>query len=411
MRDKKAQLQLHKRIATGLFVGMALVYLGMVYLLKYNPATWMGYVKAFAEAAMVGALADWFAVTALFRHPLGLKIPHTNLIENKKNDIGDNLGSFVTENFLTPATIRPYIDKLEVANFLSKWLNQPKNQLLLERELVFLIQSIIKDLDQQKIIGFLTHKAQQGINQIDLQKFMAQGLQFALDQNEHNRLITLVVPKIQDYVESHRTEIYEQIVEKKPLLGLVGGKTVTNQLIKGLDSFLEDILNQEQHKVREEIGLQLLQLAKEIESSPEWKTKLHNLFHQFVTEEVLTHYLTEFWLSTKGNLEQQLQDETSTFRTYLQNTIQNIAHHIEQDADLQQRLNHWVQVTLYRLALRNTQEVTTLIRNTVDQWDGRELSDKLELEVGKDLQFIRINGTLVGGLVGLLIYSLTQLLS
>ncbi|WP_413512098.1 DUF445 domain-containing protein [Myroides odoratus] len=411
MRDKKAQLQLHKRIATGLFLGMALVYLGMVYLLKYNPATWMGYVKAFAEAAMVGALADWFAVTALFRHPMGLKIPHTNLIENKKNDIGDNLGSFVTENFLTPATIRPYIDKLEVANFLSKWLIQPRNQQVVERELVFLIQSIIKDLDEQKIIGFLMRKAQQGIDQIDLQKFMAQGLQFALDKKEHNRLITLVVPKIQDYVESHRTEIYKQIVEKKPLLGLVGGKTVTNQLIKGLDSFLDDILNNEQHKVREEIELQLVQLAKEIESSPTWKTKLHKLVHQFVTEEVLTHYLTEFWLSTKENLIQQLQDETSTLRTYIQNTIQSIAHNIEQDVDLQQRLNHWTQVTMYRLALRNTQEVTTLIRNTVDQWDGRELSDKLELEVGKDLQFIRINGTLVGGLVGLLIYGLTQLLS
>jgi len=410
MTDKKAQLQLHKRIATGLFLVMAIVYLAMVYLLKYNPASWMGYVKAFAEAAMVGALADWFAVTALFKHPMGIKIPHTNLIENKKNDIGDNLGNFVTENFLTPATIRPYIHKLEVAHFLSTWLNQPKNQQLLERELLFLLQSIIQDVDEKKIIDFLSQKAQRGIGEINVQQFIAQGLQYALTQNEHNRLISLVLPKIQEYIEHHRTEIYEQIIEKKPLLGLVGGKTVTNQLIKGLHTFLADIQTNEQHKVREEIGLQLIQLAKDIESSLIWKTKLQAMLHQFVTKEVITQYLTDFWITTKESLLIQLKTEDSTFRSYLKNTIQSLADTINQDVDLQQRLNHWTQVTLYRMALRNTQEVNALIRNTVDQWDGRELSDKLELEVGKDLQFIRINGTLVGGLVGLLIYILTQFL-
>ncbi len=410
MTDKKAQLRLHKRVATGLFLIMAVIYLSMVYMLKHNPANWMGYVKAFSEAAMVGALADWFAVTALFRHPMGIKIPHTNLIENKKNDIGDNLGSFVTDNFLTPATIRPYIDKLQLAHFLSTWLNQPKNQQLLERELVFLLQSIVKDLNEKQIIDFLTKKAQQGIDQINTQQLLAQAIHYALEQNEHNRLITLVLPKIQVYIEDHRTEIYDQIVEKKPLLGLVGGKTVTNQLIKGLQTFLEDIQTNEQHKVREEISLQLTQLGQEIATSSTWKAKLHDLLHQFVTEEVVHQYLSDFWQSSKQSLLHQLQEENSPLRIYIKNTIQSIAQQMEQDTDLQRRLNQWTQVTLYRLALRNTQEVATLIRTTVDQWDGRELSDKLELEVGKDLQFIRINGTLVGGLVGLLIYCLTQLL-
>lgn len=410
MTNKKAQLQLHKRIATGLFLLMAVIYLTMVYLLKYNPASWMGYVKAFSEAAMVGALADWFAVTALFRHPMGIKIPHTNLIENKKNDIGDNLGSFVTDNFLTPATIRPYIDKLQLAHFLSTWLNQPKNQQLLERELIFILQSVVKDLDEKQIIAFLTKKAQQGIDQINTQQLLAQGIHYAVEQNEHNRLITLVLPKIQTYVEEHRTEIYDQIIEKKPLLGLVGGKTVTNQLIKGLHAFLEDIQTNEQHKVREEITLQLTQLIQEIATSPTWKAKLRDILHQFVTEEVIHQYLTDFWQTSKQTLLNQLQEENSTFRLYIKNSIQSLSQQLEQDTDLQGRLNQWTQVTLYRLALRNTQEVSTLIRTTVDQWDGRELSDKLELEVGKDLQFIRINGTLVGGLVGLLIYCLTQFL-
>lgn len=410
MADKKAQLRLHKRIATGLFIAMALVYLSMVYLLKHTPMAWMGYVKAFSEAAMVGALADWFAVTALFRHPMGIKIPHTNLIENKKNDIGDNLGNFVTENFLTPTSIRPYINKLEVATFLSNWLNNPKSQQLIEREVGFLIQAILADLDEMKVIGFLTQKAQQGMDQIQWQQLIAQGLQFAIDQNEPNRLITLVLPKIQVYVEEHRTEIYEQIIEKKPLLGLIGGKTVTNQLIKGLQAFLADIEQDEQHKVRQEISLQLHQLAQDIASSPTWKNKISETIHQFITEDVLNQYLTDFWTSSKQAILQQLEEVDSPLRAYIRQAIQSVASSLENDQELQQRLNQWTQVTLYRLALRNTQEVGTLIRTTVDRWDGRELSDKLELEVGKDLQFIRINGTLVGGLVGLLIYCITQLL-
>jgi len=410
MADKKAQLRLHKRIATGLFLAMAVVYLSMVYFLKHTPMSWMGYVKAFSEAAMVGALADWFAVTALFKHPMGIKIPHTNLIENKKNDIGDNLGNFVTDNFLTPTSIRPYINKLEVATFLSNWLKQPKSQQLIEREIGFLIQTILTDLDEKKVIDFLSQKAQQGLDQIQWQQLIAQGLQFAIDQNEPNRLITLVLPKIQVYVEEHRTEIYDQIIEKKPLLGLIGGKTVTNQLIKGLQAFLADIEQDEQHKVRQEISLQLHQLAQDIASSPTWKSKIKETIHQFITEDILNQYLTDFWNSSKQAILQQLEAVDSPLRAYIRQAIQSVAKSLEQDRELQQRLNQWTQVTLYRLALRNTQEVGTLIRTTVDQWDGRELSDKLELEVGKDLQFIRINGTLVGGLVGLLIYCITQFL-
>lgn len=410
MADKKAQLRLHKRIATGLFLAMAVVYLSMVYFLKHTPMSWMGYVKAFSEAAMVGALADWFAVTALFRHPMGIKIPHTNLIENKKNDIGDNLGNFVTDNFLTPTSIRPYINKLEVATFLSNWLKQPKSQQLIEREIGFLIQTILTDLDEKRVIDFLSQKAQQGLDQIQWQQLIAQGLQFAIDQNEPNRLMTLVLPKIQVYVEEHRTEIYDQIIEKKPLLGLIGGKTVTNQLIKGLQAFLADIEQDEQHKVRQEISLQLHQLAQDIASSPTWKSKIRETIHQFITEDILNQYLTDFWNSSKQAILQQLEAVDSPLRAYIRQAIQSVAKSLEQDRELQQRLNQWTQVTLYRLALRNTQEVGTLIRTTVDQWDGRELSDKLELEVGKDLQFIRINGTLVGGLVGLLIYCITQFL-
>src|SRR5690606_18921253 len=132
--QKRHQLRKYKTFATGLFVLMAVIFIVTTYLQKQDSSHWIGYVRAFSEAAMVGALADWFAVTALFHHPLGLKIPHTNLIQNKKDQIGDNLGSFVVSNFLSPQSIRPYIKKLAVAVFVGEWLSKNRNQQLLIKE-------------------------------------------------------------------------------------------------------------------------------------------------------------------------------------------------------------------------------------------------------------------------------------
>src|SRR5690606_14113122 len=155
---KRQQLRKHKRLATGLFFFMALVYGVMVYLKYFDARPWMGYVEAFSEAGMVGALADWFAVTALFRHPLGIPIPHTNIIERKKDDLGQNLGKFVKDNFLNSENIRPYIEKLDVVKFVSAWLGKSSSQKVLEEEIVNLIKKIIADLKDEEVEAFLANK-------------------------------------------------------------------------------------------------------------------------------------------------------------------------------------------------------------------------------------------------------------
>ncbi|WP_267740419.1 DUF445 domain-containing protein [Myroides injenensis] len=410
MSDKKAQLRKHKRIATGLFIIMVIVYFAMVYAIKHNPSAWMGYVKAFSEAAMVGALADWFAVTALFKHPMGLSIPHTNLIENSKNKIGDNLGDFVTDNFLTSENIRPYVEKVDLATIISNWLNQSSNQIILENEIATLAKNIITDLKDDTVVHFLSNKANEGIQSINIQSFVSQGLMYAIEKGEHNRLIDVIIPKAQVYVEEHRDDIYQAIVEKKPLLALVGGKAVTAQLVNGINTFLSDIADNRNHKLRKEITLRLEMLAVEIEASEKWKLKFQEILSQFITQETIEIYIRDFWNSTKVTIIEQLDDNDSILRNYIRKSLANIAIELQENNELKTKINKWIQHTIYRLALKNTKEVGKLIRNTVDRWDGRELSDKLELEVGKDLQFIRINGTLVGGLVGLLIYITTHLI-
>ena len=156
---KKQQLRNHKMLATGLFVLMAVTFVGMTVLQKQDDSHWIGYIRAFSEAAMVGALADWFAVTALFHYPLGIKIPHTNLIENSKEKIGDNLGNFVVENFLSPQNIRPYIQKLKVSVYAGEWLSKDRNQNLLINELSSILINIINKLDDEAVVKFITTKA------------------------------------------------------------------------------------------------------------------------------------------------------------------------------------------------------------------------------------------------------------
>lgn len=410
MTEKKKQLQQHKRIATGLFILMALVYIIMIYTIRHTPAAWMGYVKAFSEAAMVGALADWFAVTALFRRPMGMPIPHTNLIVNSKNKIGDNLGDFVTDNFLTSENIRPYVEKVDLANMISSWLNKPANQTILENELASLTNRILTELEDKTIVNLMMVKAKEGIAAINVQSLVSKGVSYAIDQNEHNKLLDIILPKAQVYVEEHRQEIYDNVVEKKPILGLIGGKAVTNQLVNGINTFLEDIARDPNHKIRKEITLRLEMLAVDIEASPSWKAKFDEILSQFITDEKINTYMSDLWQSTKTSLLAQLEDKQSTLRTYITKSIARVADDLENNEENKAKINKWIQHTIYKVALKNTKEVGQLIRNTVDSWDGQELSDKLELEVGKDLQYIRINGTIVGGLVGLIIYIVTSYL-
>ena len=188
--QKRKQLRKYKAFATGLFVLMAIIFIITTILQKSDDSHWIGYVRAFSEAAMVGALADWFAVTALFHHPLGLKIPHTNLIQNKKEQIGDNLGSFVVGNFLSPQNIRPYILKLKVSHFVGDWLSKNRNQELLIKETSLIVMDILNKLDDKAVVNFISNKAKEMSGDLKINQIVGNGLEYILEKNDHQRLIT-----------------------------------------------------------------------------------------------------------------------------------------------------------------------------------------------------------------------------
>ncbi len=406
---KKIQLRNHKRLATGLFFLMGIIYAVMVYLQHHGAQAWMGYVEAFSEAGMVGALADWFAVTALFRHPLGIPIPHTNIIERKKDDLGQNLGKFVKENFLNSENIRPYIEKLDVVKFVSEWLNKHSSQKILGDEVVNLTKKIIVDLKDEEVEKFLAKKGTEILHEIDFQKISSSGLKYFIEKNEHINLLEVLLPQIRDYVDESRDMIRQRFSENRPFIAFLAGKKISSEVVEGLIQFIEEVSADKDHFVRKKLTENLEDFSDQILISETWKEKFDNLKKEVLTEENLRPYTDDAWKSIKELLVQNLENPDSQLQEYLQRNIQKLSHSLSNDLELTNRINSWIRHFLYRMILKNRDEVEALISTTVAGWSGKELSEKLELEVGKDLQFIRVNGTLVGGLVGLVIYIITHL--
>lgn len=405
------QLRNHKRLATGLFLFMVAVYAFMTWLSKSDNAHWIGYVKAFSEAAMVGALADWFAVTALFHHPLGIPIPHTNLIEKSKKSIGDNLGNFVVNNFLTPQNIRPYIQKA-VSAYVAEWLSSSKNKDLILSEVAKLLKDILFKMDDDVVAKFISKKGAELIAKVKLNQIVANALQYFLDRKEHEKLITNLAARVKMYISENEAMVQAKVKEESYFFvpKFIDNK-LASKISNGLIRYFEEIEKDPAHKIRAEITQQLFQFVQDMHEQPKWEEEFQQLKDGLLSEEKLNQYASDIWQSLKNTLSAELTVADSALMKYFSRMLDELEQSLKQDEVMRNRIDSWIRHTAYKYILRNTENVGSLISNTVGNWQGRELSQKLEMEVGKDLQFIRINGTLVGGLVGLLIYTITHLLS
>lgn len=407
--EKRIQLRRYKMFATGLFVLMALIFIVTTILQKSDQSHWIGYLRAFAEAAMVGALADWFAVTALFNYPLGLKIPHTNLIQNSKEKIGDNLGSFVVNNFLSPQNIRPYILKLRVSIFVGEWLSKGKNQEVLMRETSEIILNIVRKLEDETVVNFIAKKIDEMSSEIKINQIVGNGLEYVIEKNEHQKLITNLSRQIKEYIVKNQEIVRERV--KKESFALIPkfvDDKIADKITSGLSSYFEEVEKEENHQLRSEITKKLSVFASEMKTEDRWKDEFQNIKKNFLQEEKLNSYASDIWNSIKKNIVEELSKEDSAVKNYIRKNLVELAGNLQNDEKLQYKIDHWIRVTAYKYILKNTHQVSGLISSTVGNWEGKELSQKLELEVGKDLQFIRINGTLVGGLVGLIIYTIAH---
>ncbi|HQC06217.1 MAG TPA: DUF445 domain-containing protein [Kaistella chaponensis] len=407
--EKKIQLRNYKMFATGLFALMAVIFVVMTILEKKNPAHWIGYIRAFSEAAMVGALADWFAVTALFHYPLGIRIPHTNLIENSKERIGDNLGNFVVENFLSPQNIRPYIQKLKISSFVGDWLSKQRNQENLMKELSNIVLDILNKLDDTEVVNFIGKKAKEMTDDVKINEIIGNGLDYVLDKNDHQRFITNLSKQIKEYVLNNQKMVKERVKsESFFLIPKFVDDGIAEKITKGLSNYFEEVELDENHSLRAEITQKLYEFSKEIQTEEKWVEEFRTIKNDFLKEEKIQQYSTDIWNSIKKSLSKELEEEQSALKNYLRKNLAELSENLKTDEKFQNKIDNWVRVTAYKYILKNTHQFGALISSTVGNWEGKELSEKLELEVGKDLQFIRVNGTIVGGFVGLIIYTVTE---
>jgi uncharacterized membrane-anchored protein YjiN (DUF445 family) len=406
---KRNQLRKYKAFATGLFVLMAVIFIITTILQKNNNSHWMGYVRAFSEAAMVGALADWFAVTALFRHPLGLPIPHTNLIENSKQRLGDNLGSFVVSNFLSPQNIRPYIQKLKISGFVGEWLGKEKNQEVLIKNLSDIVLDILNKLDDSEVSNFISKKVSEMTDNIQLNKIVGNGIGYILEKNDHQRIITNLSAQIKNYVTENEEMIKDRVKKGSYTFipSFVDNK-IADKIASGLADFFKEIEEDSQHEIRNLITKKIHEFSIDLKEDLKWNDEFKTIKNDLLKGDKLEEYSNDIWISIKNTLKKELQEDQSSLKNYLSKNLNEFSENLKTDENFQNKIDHWVRVTAYKYILKNTHQFGDLISSTVGNWQGKELSEKLELEVGKDLQFIRVNGTLVGGLVGLIIYTIAN---
>jgi uncharacterized membrane-anchored protein YjiN (DUF445 family) len=408
-QEKIKQLQKHKLLATTLFVFMAIVFVTCTIILKKQNIEWLGFVKAFAEAAMIGALADWFAVTALFHHPLGLKIPHTNLIENSKEKIGNNLGQFVVENFLSPKNIRPYIEKLKISELVSNWLSKENNRKIIISESLKIAQDIITQLDDKEISQYMSEKAKSTIDSLDINKYISKGIRYFVDKNEHQPVITQLSEEITKYISNHKNIIREKVQNNSySFIPKFIDDKIADKITDGLIDFFNEVAMDKQHELRNEITSKIVDFSNRIEKEKYWVDKIDSMKDTLLSSNKINTISQEIWISVKTNFTNEIQNENGFLIKTIDHQLLSISKKLKDDIAFQEKTDNIVKKTAYLYFLRNRDKFGKLISDTVGNWQGKDLSQKLELEVGKDLQFIRINGTLVGGLVGLIIYTIVH---
>ena len=423
----RTRLQCSRRQAGGLLLAAVLLFIVSALFVQHHPA--LGYLKAFAEAATVGALADWFAVTALFRHPLGLKIPHTAILPRNQNRIADELGRFIETNFLPERPIAIRIYRLRIAEKLRRWLARSSTRQewlpALARQIPAALQTIPPQEAARLGAAFL---AAHGSGK-QLGSALSQALLLLEQQGLPESLQTALLGQIRHWIKQPNTRVLleenlrawaEKIETSQPdtwdklkaqLRGRLVGQIdswVAQKALDWADNYLEAALASPQHELRTAFRRQYRALARELAQSEAWQRKLALAKRRLADSPELQQQIAQLWQSLTVRLAADAQRPDSTAARRLNSLLTYLLQQHAATPQQLRRLNVRLALLARSLVRRHRHAAAEFIADKVKSWDSRQMSDKLELSIGRDLQFIRINGTLVGGLVGLLIYTLSQ---
>ena len=407
--ERIRSLRRMKRMATALLL---LVTIGFVLARMFEDQQgWLGYVRAGAEAAMIGALADWFAVTALFRHPLGIPIPHTAIVAERKNEIGKGLGEFVESNFLTPEVLGPKIAAIEPTQRFARWLSTPENTEAATQRIAQAATSLLSSIDDAEVAVLVEGRLSALVTKFPPAPTLARVLRNAGASGRRDQVVDGVLKRAHDALWDNRDSIAHQFISELPWwVPNSVDQRMFDRLFIGITSTLGAMRADHNHELRIGLDRRIDRYIVELETSPALATKLDAGVRDALDHEALRGAIVSWWGDTKSHLVAELAAPNSPIRLRIATTVREQAVSVLADQARAQRYNDGVQRLVVGAVVSYGHEVSGLISSTVERWDTEETVARIEQQIGRDLQFIRINGTLVGGLVGVLLYGLGKLL-
>ena len=408
-RIKRQQLRRMKSVATGLLVISAVTYV----IAKRAEATgapmWVSFVRAAAEAAMVGGLADWFAVTALFRRPLGLPIPHTAIISNRKDAIGASLGEFVGENFLSEEVVRDKIRSAQIATRLGTWLRDPANSKQLTDELAGVISWATSRGDDDDMAEVIEESFRRVAVNFDVAKPLGIFLTKAVENDAHTPIVDMLARAIEEWLENDPARAKGWIDKQLPSwLPGIGKDRAGEWFYERLIELSKEVQVDANHPIRRSIERLLHRFAEQLQSDPIIIERVNAAKMRLIDTPEVRRTISDIWISTKKTLRAEAADPKSELRARVTTLLANFGARVTADADLQLTINVAFEDATAHLIDRYRDELAGIISDTVQRWDAGDTSKKIELQIGRDLQFIRVNGTIVGALAGILIHAVGE---
>jgi uncharacterized membrane-anchored protein YjiN (DUF445 family) len=399
-----------KVVATGLLVVMAIVFGATRALEPSYP--WLGYVKSFAEAAMVGGLADWFAVTALFRHPLGLPIPHTAIIPRNKDRIGETLANFLKENFLIPAVVARRMQRLDVAGAAGRFLQTPAGQgTRIRGGASRLIADVFESLDDERLGGIVKGAISMRLRKMEVSPLLGHALASAINDDRHVPMLEAAIRWMARALDANEPLIRDMVHKKANwVLKLAGlDAKLADAIIDGLRKLTAEMSTDPAHPVRLKIEEALAQLANDLQSKPETRERVENIKEQLLDNQSVSLWLDSLWQRAREAIIKAARNPDAVLAGKLGEVLKSMGGTLEKDARIRAAINQFARRAVVGMAASYGGSIVKLVSETVRGWDARTVTNRLEAAVGRDLQYIRINGTLVGGMVGLVLHTIDKL--
>ena len=406
--ERQRSLDRMKLRATGLLILMGFIFVLARMFEAEHP--WLGYVRATAEASMVGGIADWFAITALFRHPLGIPIPHTAIIPSRKDRIGRSLGNFVQNNFLSPEVLSAKLRAAQLSRRAAEWLSHPENARSAARQAGAVLQGAGNVVRDEDVHALLDRTVVEPLRQVPIAPVLAKGLALLTVDDRHQQLFDKVIQGLLRLVAENEELIRERIREESPwwVPGVVDDR-IHRKVLGGIERTLFEVAEDADHPLRHQFDELLADWMVQLKESPEVIARAEAIKQQVLDPETSGRLAASLWQELKNILGREGAASDDGASGAVARGLGALGSAALEDEALLEKIDGWVITAVLKVVEQHRGEVGGLIAQTVSSWDPDETTRRIELLVGRDLQFIRINGTLVGGLVGLLLYTASRL--